>query len=61
MGITSLGEEEVLEEEAEQVAEDELLEDGVRVEQKSVSGAQSLTIGVESVRRMTAFVRGAAV
>ena len=61
MGILSLGEEEVSEEDGEQVAEDELMKDGVRVEQKNVSCADSLTTGVESVQRRTAFVRGAAV
>ena len=43
------------------MAEDELLEEGVRVKQIIVSGAGNLTTGVKSVQRRTTFVHGAEV
>ena len=49
---------EVLEEGEEQVAEDELLEEGVRVQHKIVADAGSLITRVESVPRRTTFVHG---
>ena len=54
------GVEEVSEEGGEQVAEDGLLEEGVRVQQKNILDAGSLTTGVESAPRRTTFVHGAA-